>query len=244
MARQSTRVPVPVLLTRPLAQSEDFARALVERFGQAVQPVIAPLMEVEPLRPAVPGGPYAGVIFTSANAVAAVQGLGDLPALAWCVGGRTAQVARAAGFDARSSEGDAARLVAAIQADPPPGPLLHLRGEETRGDVTERLVLAGIKAHALTVYRQVAQPMPAAGHAVLTASGPVIVPLFSPESGRRLVAEMPTAVLVDIYLVVMSTAVEQAVTRLEHAALWVARKPDARAMLDAVGLALEKATAP
>lgn len=244
MARQSTSDPVPVLLTRPKAQSQAFARALEERFGPGARPVIAPLMEVEPLAPPLPDGPFAGVIFTSANAVAAAGALGPLPRLAWCVGDKTAQAARSAGFAARSAGGDAEALVAAILADPPAGRLLHLRGQETRGEVAERLVSAGIETLSLTVYRQVAQPLSDAGGAILATPGPVVVPLFSPESARRLVAELTAPPAAALRLVAMSAAVAEVVKGIDHAGLWVAGRPDAAAMLDAVGLALVGAAAP
>jgi uroporphyrinogen-III synthase len=244
MARQSTRVPVPVLLTRPLVQSETFALALQQRFGAAVRPVIAPLMDVAHLRPALPEGPFAGVIFTSANGVAAAAALGTLPGLAWCVGDRTASAAQAAGFRARSAGGNAEALVGAIQADPPVGRLLHLRGEESQGQIAETLNAAGIETLALTVYRQLALPMPAAGLKVLAAAGPVIVPLFSPESGRRLAAAMAGPARADLWLVAMSLGVERAAAGLGRRGLYVAQRPDAEAMLEAVGMALGDTAAP
>lgn len=244
MARQSTSDPVPVLLTRPKAQSQAFARALEDRFGPQVRPVIAPLMEVEPLAPPLPDGPFAGVIFTSANAVAAAGALEPLPRLAWCVGDRTAQAAQSAGFVARSAGGDAGALVAAILADPPAGRLLHLRGEETRGGVAERLAAAGVETLSLTVYRQAAQQMPEAGRALLAAPGPVVVPLFSPESARRLGAELTAPAKATLRLVAMSAAVAEAAQGIDQGGLWVAGRPDAAAMLEAVGLALVGPAAP
>jgi uroporphyrinogen-III synthase len=244
MARQSTSDPVPVLLTRPKAQSLAFARALAARFGAGVRPVIAPLMEVELLAPPLPPGDFAGVVFTSAHAVAAAARLGGLPRLAWCVGDKTAQAARAAGFAARSSGGDAGALVAAILADPPGGRLLHLRGEETRGEVAERLVSAGTETVSLVVYRQVAQPMPGAGRAVLAAPGVVVVPLFSPESARRLGAALDDPPGATLRLVAMSATVARAAGQIPQSGLWLAKRPDAGAMLDAVGLALAGSAAP
>lgn len=244
MVRQSTSEPVPVLLTRPKAQSLAFARALEARFRAQVRPVVAPLMEVEPLTPPLPEGAFAGVIFTSAHAVAAAAGLGKLPRLAWCVGEKTAQAAQAAGFTARSADGDADALVAAIRADPPAGRLLHLRGQDTRGEVAERLILAGIETIPVVVYRQVAQPMPMAGQEVLGHAGPVIVPIFSPESARRLAAELPVPLPAGLRLVAMSEAVAEALRGVVRQGLWVARRPTADAMLDAVADALVGTAAP
>jgi uroporphyrinogen-III synthase len=240
MARQSTDAGVPVLLTRPKAQAQAFSRALSARFGARVRPVVAPLMRVEALAPDLPGGPFAAVIFTSANGVDAARALRPrLPDLAWCVGDRTAAAARAAGFAARSAAGDAGALVRAVLADPPPGRLLHLTGAETRGDIAQRLASAGLETLSAVIYRQVALPLPGVAQAVLAAGGPVILPLFSPESARRAARALAAAPRADLRLVAMSDAVALAAGDLPRAGLWLAARPDAEAMLQAVGAALE-----
>lgn len=236
---------MPVLLTRPEAQSQAFAIALTARFGTRVRPVLAPLMAVGMLTPTLPEGGFAGVIFTSVNGVAAAARFGArLPGLAWCVGDKTAEAARAAGFSARSAGGDADALVAAVLADPPAGRLVHLRGEETRGNVAERLISAGIETISVVVYRQVALPLPGPGLAALRQEGPVIVPLFSPQSAQRLAVELSFAPRAALRLVVMSEAVAEAATGIPRAGLWFAGRPDAEAMLQAVGKALETPGAP
>lgn len=245
MARQSTGTAVPVLLTRAKAQSHAFAEALGERFGDRLRPVVAPLMAPEYLHPALPKGPFAGVIFTSAHGVEAAVGLGvALPGLAWCVGGQTAIRARAAGFQPQVAGGDAAALVAAIMADPPQGRLLHLRGEDARGEVAERLISAGIETVSVVVYRQAPQPLTPEALALLQGDGPVIVPVFSPRSASLLCAALPDGLRADLSLVAMSEAVAQALDAVPRLALTVARRPDADAMLDAVARGLESLPAP
>ncbi len=243
MARQSTRTAIPVLLTRPAAQSRSFAAALEARLGALVRPVIAPLMAPVFLPPDLPDGPFAAVIFTSATAVKAVAGL-DLPKRAWCVGGQTAARASAAGFQAVSAEGDAAALVAAVLADPPDGRLLHLRGEEVRGDVAERLNSAGIETVSAVVYRQEPQALSPEAAELLSADGGVIVPLFSPRSAVLMRQALPAGVRATLWLVAMSDAVAEAAEGLPHEALVVARRPDAEAMLDAVRRFAEMRRAP
>lgn len=245
MARQSTDAGVPVLLTRPEAQSRAFAEALIATFGARVRTVVAPLMRVELLSPPLPQGPFEAVIFTSANGVQAAHRLRPLlPDLAWCVGDKTAQAAQAAGFRARSAGGDAEALLAAVRTERPAGRLLHLRGEETRGDVQERLLSAGIETESIVVYRQAAQPLTEAGAAVLAQPGPVIVPLFSPQSARRLVNALTFPPRADLRLVVISEAVARAAEKLPRAGLWVAARPDAAAMLQALAAALDTPAAP
>lgn len=250
MARQSeassvTIVPVPVLLTRPEAEAKAFADGLVRRFGDRLRPVVAPLMAVDYLAPYLPPGPFAGVIFTSPTGVAAAVRLArDLPRVAWCVGRKTAERATAAGFHARTPEGDATQLVAAIRSDPPDGRLLHLRGEDTRGEVAQKLNSAGIVTESVIIYRQLARPFPPEGRALLMADGPVILPLFSPRSAALFATERPRDMRAGLWLVAMSQAVAEAARDVPRHALDLAEQPDARAMLDAVGRALDRASPP
>ena len=245
MARQFTGTAVPVLLTRAEAQSRAFATALTDRFADRLRPVIAPLMAPEHLRPALPAGTFAGVIFTSAQGVEAAVRLGvPLPRQAWCVGTQTAAKARAAGFEAHAAGGDAAALVAAIIGKPPTGRLLHLRGEDSRGEVAERLVSAGIETESVVVYRQAAQPLAPDAVALLQAEGPVIVPVFSPRSAALLHAALPADLRADLSLVAMSDAVAEALAKVPHLALAVAKRPDADAMLEAVAECLDSLPSP
>ena len=243
MARQSTRAAIPVLLTRPEAASRAFAAALEARFGGLVRPVISPLMAPVFLMPVLPEGPFAAVIFTSATGVAAVQGV-TLPKRAYCVGAQTAARARAAGFDAVSADGDAGALVAAVLANPAPGRLLHLRGEETRGDVAEQLTAAGVETLSVVVYRQEPQALTAQALVLLEAEGTVIVPLFSPRTAVLFWAALPQGLRARLRLAAMSAAVADAINGIPHQALEVARRPDADAMLEAVGRLVDLRSVP
>lgn len=242
MATQSSPDPVPVLLTRPRDQSESFAAALHDRFGDRVRPVLSPLMRPDYLSTDLPSGPFAAVIFTSLHGVAAaLPWRARLPRLAWCVGARTAQEAQAAGFQTRAAEGDAESLVAAILADPPPGPLLHLRGEDQRGDVAQRLTLAGHPTQSAIVYRQSPQPLSPQAAELLRRPGVVIVPLFSPRSAELLLAALPNPRLADLRIAAISAATAQV---WPQGAATVARRPDADAMLQAVGNLIAAAPPP
>lgn len=248
MARQcnagAADAAVPVLLTRPEAEAQGFAKALVRRFEDRVRPVVAPLMAVEYLAPGLPPGPFDGVVFTSAAGVEGATRLrADLPGLAWCVGTKTAARAQSAGFRARSADGDADALVSAILADPPAGRLLHLRGEDSRGAVAERLFSAGIETVSAIVYRQVPQSLTAAASALLQMDEPVIVPLFSPRSARLFAAQVPSP-RAALHLVVMSGAVAEAAHDIPARSTTQATRPDAGAMLDAIELALMRIPAP
>ncbi len=244
MAKQSTSGPValPVLLTRPMAQSQAFAASLAARFGQAVRPVISPLMVPVFLTPKLPDGPFAGVIFTSATGVEVSMAF-DLPKRAFCVGAQTAARARAAGFQAVSANGDAAALVAAILADPPHGRLLHLRGEDARGDIAETLTSAGTETVSAVVYRQDPQPLTDEALTILALDGAVIVPLFSPRSALLFRAALPPDRKASLWMAGISGAVAETVDGVAQR-LEIARKPDADAMLDAVAALVEIRPAP
>ena len=125
-----------------------------------------PLLRIEPLRHAELGaGPWAAVIFTSANAARAVAGhrrfseLADLPV--YTVGRRTQAAAAAAGFTAiLSADGDVSALVRLIASKPPPAnlPLLYCAGEDRAGDLAGALhrltgALHSLRVEEVIVYR-------------------------------------------------------------------------------------------
>jgi uroporphyrinogen-III synthase len=243
MGRQSfsdgaTSAAVPVLVTRPEPEATTTAETLSARFGDRVRPVVAPLMAVEFLSPALPEGRFDGVIFTSAAGVAAAGRLGvALPRRAWCVGTKTAERAQAAGFDATAAGGDADALIEALVTARADGRLLHLRGEVSRGSVAERLNSAGIETVSVVIYRQVPQPLSPEAKELLRQPGVVILPLFSPRSAELLAKALPGDVRASLRLVCMSDAVANAVVGVEGT-VTVAERPDLLAMLAALGRAL------
>lgn len=198
--------------------------------GDEAPVLIAPVVTIEVL-PGVPSlDGVSGVIFTSETAVAALaaEGAGRR---AWCVGPRTAAVARAHGFDKRAAEGDAESLVAAILASGETGPLLHVRGREARGEVAARLSAAGIPCSEHVAYVQRTRPLDPAAQALLADDTPVLVALFSPNSATRL-GEAAAGARAPLLVAAMSEAVAAAWTGPAPRALVVAELPEAGAMLD------------
>lgn len=220
-----------LLLTRPMDASQRFAARMRDLLGD-VPVIIAPLIGIEiAARPVLAEGDY---ILTSAHAVAAVLHH-DLPRRrAWAVGDQTAAAARAAGLIVQSAAGDAAALIDLILAQKAPGPLLHLHGEHTRGDVAARLTAAGVPTTGVVVYRQPAACLPD-----LRVGGAVVAPVFSPRTAA-LLAQQWTAPA-PLFIVAMSGAVAEALGDLSLAALIVADAPDARAMADATAMLWQKA---
>jgi uroporphyrinogen-III synthase len=220
-----------LLLTRPAAASAR-TRAAVELARPGVVVVESPVMEIARVPFAV-GEIPGGVILTSENGAEVAAGLG-LPegTVAWCVGDRTAEVARAAGLRDISADGDAEALLRLILSAPEAGPLLHLRGEHARGDIVPRLRAAGRAARDAVVYRQVELPLTAGARAALGGSAPVVVPLYSPRSAAILARQGPFAA--PLRVVAMSGAVARAATALGPESIVQIDNPDGRAMLSAI----------
>jgi uroporphyrinogen-III synthase len=250
MARQSEPLRqaapgIPVLVTRPRAQAESFAQKLTARFGSRVRPFVAPLMEPQFLSPPLPEGPFAAVIFTSAQGVeGAVRLQAELPRPAYCVGRATAVAATAAGFDARSSDGDVADLAEDLVSGAKTGRFLYLRGVDTAGELENLLIAKGIPGVSLQVYLQKALPLEGESLSLLRQPGPVILPLFSPRSARIFRDACPADAHANLAIVAMSAAVATAASGIPHSALVIAARPDADAMLDAIESLLAAAPLP
>ena len=228
MAKQSQPT---ILLTRPLAQSQRFA----EQIGGAL---ISPLMRPEFLSPPLPSVDFTAIVLTSetgAEAAGRISAAGGiLPKRAFCVGHRTAEAARAAGFEASSAAGAADDLLAHIIATAPVGRLLLLQGQDSVGDLKQRLVLAGIETLSLIIYRQIAQSLTEAAIAALQEFRPVIVPIFSPRSARLLAAELRRVVAkAPIWLAALSPAVADAFD-FPVECFEIASRPDSAAMQQTV----------
>jgi len=142
-----------VLLTRPKASSAEFVAALTKIAGP-FEPLISPAFETVPTHDQVP--PFDVAIFTSRAGV--LHGPTGQGRLAYCVGEATAQAARAAGYDIRSANGDAADLTAMILKERPHGSVLHVRGEVSYGNIHDTLITHGIECLTAIVYRKAPCP--------------------------------------------------------------------------------------
>ncbi|SEP05192.1 uroporphyrinogen-III synthase [Salinihabitans flavidus] len=217
-----------ILLTRPREGSDAFAAAL-RAAGVEAPIVISPLLRIERLGVVPDLSGFRGVIFTSKNGVETVPGAG-LPV--WCVGQATAEAAVARGWQPAGTQGDAESLFERICADKPEGPLLHIRGEHTRGDLAARLCAAGIETRETIVYRQVLQDLDEDAMRLLQGEKPLVCPLFSPRTAQQLADQGPFAA--PLQLIAISSAVAEELRGLPRERLLVAKAPDAQAMLNAV----------
>ena len=177
-----------LLLTRPWADSQRFAAMLPEW-----RAVISPILRIVAVEhDGAPLHDAPGLVFTSAHAVASAgPGRGRL---ALCVGGHTARVARAAGFDVREGNGFAEGLLPLIEAAGVP--LIHPHGRHLARELPVR---------GMVVYDQEPVPLNDQAQALLAGEAPVVLPLFSPRSAR-LVADAARGARAPLWPVAISAA--------------------------------------
>ncbi len=235
-----------ILLTRPTAAADRFARSLRARFGSGIRIVISPVLTPKLLAPPIPAGPFAALVFTSETGVAGFRQVSaDRHLPAWCVGNRTAAAARAAGFDTRSAAGDLGALAEAIRRAGVTGPLLYARGRDTAGSLSKIMKTFNITVKEMVVYEQQATPLTAEATALLADDRPVLAPLFSPRSAALFCAEPPVQRrLAPLLIAALSPAVAAACTGAQAQQTVCATRPDAEAMLEAIRSLLATAAQP
>ena len=216
-----------VLVTRPRPAADRFAAEL--RAVTRAPILIAPVTAIAPLGRPVDTRFWKTLVFTSENAIG--QAIPIKHKLAYCVGDRTAKVAKSAGFNPISAEGDAEALIAKILEDEPRPPILHLRGEESTGDIAGRLVEAGIQADEKVVYGQREMPLPPPLLMALAQIPELVVPVFSPRSAERLAKELEDHPRLTV--VAISQAAANAWSG-QAERIVIAQSPDADAVRDAV----------
>jgi uroporphyrinogen-III synthase len=141
-----------IAITRALPDAERSAARLRDL---GAEPIVAPLLEIAPLRVSVDISGAQALLFTSANGVRAAPATLERKLPTLTVGEATARAARQAGFsDVRSAQGDVAALaaMAAATLDPKAGALLYLSGVHVAGDLTGALRAAGYNARRAIVY--------------------------------------------------------------------------------------------
>jgi uroporphyrinogen-III synthase len=222
---------MPVLLmTRPPDAARRFAEALPEELRARLTILFSPLLDIRATGRRVEFSGVRGLIFTSANGVAAADAPRDLPA--FCVGEATAAAAARAGYMAHACGGTADALVEHLLTTRPDAPLLHLRGAHARGDVSARLSTGGLPCSEQVVYEQALLPLTDAARTALLAQAPVIVPLFSPRSAAHFSNLCPADARP--YLIALSPAVAEPLKTLNYKDLQICSEATAPAMQQAV----------
>ena len=225
-----------VLLTRPLADSEQLA-ALLRSRGHDV--VLSPVMEIRFLEgPPLTLEEIQAVVASSANGIDALArrtSVRDVPVFA--VGPQTSEAARAAGFaNVQDAGGSSTALVKAVHgsAHPNRGTVFLAVGRERRGDVESEL--AGFTVQVEELYEAVEIPqLSTAALGALSAGTFDAVMLFSPRSARLFVRQVSSAKLGQTCERAIALCISEATAAeagsLNFAARRIARRPNRQGML-------------
>lgn len=151
--------PTPrILVTRSEpGASETASRLRAAGFAAIVEPVFT----IAPIAADLPA--FDALAFTSANGARQFARLSPRRDVAvFCVGARTAEAAREAGFnDVVSADGDVNALADLVAKRLARGArLLHVGNAESRGDLAGRLTAAGHAAQFIAVFHAVPVPAP------------------------------------------------------------------------------------
>lgn len=175
-----------VLVTRHLPEAEETASSL-RRMG--FEPFVSPVRQVEALNPLPVTGSFDGSIVTSRNAlhdgVRLPEDFLRLPV--FCVGARSAAMARKAGFGTVfAGGGDAEALVKTIRGSVPAGArLLYLAGEPRRATIETELARLGFHLETRVTYRMACADSLAGQAVTALRTGEIAAALhFSTESSR------------------------------------------------------------
>ncbi len=226
----ATMTPV-MIVTRPSAQGTGFAQAVVSQWSGPIRVLQSPLIAIKSVPVSADLSQVTDLIFTSANGVVAAK---DLPIplglRAWCVGQKTAACAQEAGFKSIVGPGDADRLAEQIISGIHTGQFAHIRGQHSRGAISQRLKGAGTSCTDVIAYDQMACELNAAAKLAVKGKDPVLFPLFSPRTSTILSKQGPFAA--ETHLVTMSDAVREEVM-FAAATTTIATHPTEAAMVTA-----------
>ena len=229
---------LPLLLTRPEAQSREFTAILGARAPERFETVVSPLVRIVPEQASVDLSGVQALLFSSGNAVRAFANRWHdrhIPAL--CVGDKTMAEAEKVGLSAQSASGDVAALadMAAGAYLEGGGHYLYLRGRKTAGDLAGSLMAQDITVDEAILYDQVPQPLNDDAKGVLARAGSVIVPVFSPKSGERLAQELADPDLIrnaPLVVVAISQNAAQSCSEISNTKVFLAPTPSAEGILE------------
>lgn len=224
-----------LLLTRPETAALRF-RAQVEAAPVLfAATLIAPLQEIVPLAIADPPRPGEEVVFTSENGVRALCGRGGTAqgGMAWCVGPRTADCARTAGFDVLRTCATAAELAAVLLREPAGAPLVHVAGRHRRSELAAGPGAAGRAFRTVVAYDQRQVPLSDAARALLQRPVDVLAPVFSPRSAG-LLAQAAQGRRARLHVVAISEAAVREWQPVAGERLSIAASPNAAGVIAAI----------
>ncbi|SLN15256.1 uroporphyrinogen-III synthase [Oceanibacterium hippocampi] len=228
-----------LLITRPEPDASHLASALRKL---NVQSLVEPMLTIhlDDSRRLEIGPGVQAVLVTSRNAARALAVTCDRRDLkVYAVGDGTAQAARSAGFETvASASGDLDALVEKVVAecDPSGGPLVHVAGSVTTGDLKGRLEAAGFSCRREVLYsaEPVTSVSPRLEKALVDREIDGVI-LFSPRTAAAFLALVEGAALddtlADLELFCLSEAVGKAAMPLLWREVHVAEQPNEEALL-------------
>lgn len=217
-----------LILSRPIDDSLAFAQKI--SVGDHIDVIHSPLLEIVRTNSSPDLAGVEAVIFTSRNGVRFAGPARDMPA--FCVGQRTTQEARDAGWQAEMLGETVKELQSALLSKKPEGPLLHIGGVHRRGKLAQIFTEAGIETRKIDTYDQRPLPLNGAARSALNREGPVIVPLFSPRTARQFASQASGTA--PLHVLAMSAAVLKETETLHATTRQVASAPTQEAMVDLV----------
>ena len=224
-----------ILITRPVDDSIEIADLLEEK---GYEPVIEPMLEIVPVKADLPKE-FQAIIFTSANAVRLAKAYDlDKSLPAYCVGNRTASIARDKGWqNVKSAGGNVNDLNLLLEQEDfiSDLPLLHLAGE----DIATPVSVQGTEVLRAAIYqaRQAAKFSPLCFD-LLMKHALVYVLFFSSRSAEAfslLVRKYGAQeALQGIKALCLSDSVVKSLHDLQWQSIECAYKPERQALLDLV----------
>lgn len=226
--------PPRLLIPRPEPAAARFARSVEAAYPGQWTILCAPLMEIACRKVSIPEDAGA-VVFSSANGVTSARHSGArFAGPVFCVGPRTTEAARAAGFDARQLGGSLDELAKALGDENIAGPIVHLRGAHTTAALSG-LLPPEVAVIDVVAYDQPALPFPEEIRRALASGDIAAIALFSPRTARLLHSETEGKGLSrDTRLVCISPAVAKA-ARWHKGPVEVAERPDADSVTARIG---------
>jgi len=226
--------PLPILLTRPERAAKRLAAQVRARLGGGWPILLSPLTGLRFLAPLLDLQGVDGVVFTSENGV---EGFARLSAwrgaLAWCVGARTAEAARAAGFQAVAGPGDAAGLLGMLAAEGGPRHPFWARGALVSADLAPVLARRGVALRSAVVYDRERLALSAEARAHLASGAGAIWPVYSAGSAEDGLAALAGLPLSGLRAIAISAPVAELLAPLVRS-VHLAERPDAAAMIEAL----------
>jgi uroporphyrinogen-III synthase len=178
-----------LLLSRPEPAARRFAARVDATLGRFGRVIVAPVIRIARLPVSLRPDLGRVLVFTSANAIAALPRSAFANRSTWCVGQATALAASDAGARIEGVAQDVDGLTRMLLDARPEGRILHAAGRHRRGALVQRLRQGGLDAQEIEVYDQVATSLTPEARQAIAERTEIVAPLFSPRSAGLLSTE-------------------------------------------------------